>query len=145
MLVKLAGSARRKRYDAWYQLLQEELELVSHAGTRFIAVGRPVSEYLERVGFPTPFTRIIHYSGQAARARKAGIKGRERSYSAFRTSVTLDDLVAMAQAALEDAGVPSEMREQALARLNSSQLSESRRQLIFCYKTALEKLRDGGP
>jgi hypothetical protein len=144
MLVEHASIARAERYDRWYALLEEELELVSSTGTGFVAVGKPVSEHLMRRGFSRPFTRIIHYSGQAASARKAGTVGREGSFESFKASVSLDDLIANAKDVLLGTGVPDEIRDETLARLTKSQLSESRRQLIFNYKTAFELLRREG-
>jgi hypothetical protein len=145
MLVKHAGMARVERYDRWYALLEEELELVSSTGTGFVAVGKLVYEHLIRRGFSRPFTRIIHYSGQAASARKGGTVGRENSFESFKASVSLDDVIASAEDVLRGAGVPVEIRDETLARLTKSQLSESRRQLIFNYKTAFESLqREGG-
>jgi hypothetical protein len=141
MLVEHASIARGDRYDRWYALLKEELELVSSTGTGFIAVGKLVSEHLMRRGFSRPFARIMHYSGQAASARKAAIIGREGSFEAFKTSVSLDDLIADAKDVLLRASVPVEVCDETLARLSKSQLSESRRQLIFTYKTAFVLLR----
>ena len=143
MLVEAASSEREKRYDSWYPLLEEELKLVAREGAHFIAVGRPVAEYLVWKGFPKPLTRIIHYSGQAGRARKAGIVGREGSYESFRTMVSLAELLATARDVLEGAGVPAGMRDETLARLRNGELSESRCQLIFNYKIAFEEMREG--
>ena len=85
--------------------------------------------------------RVIHYSSQAGPARRAGIVGQEASFQAFNGSVTLEDLVASAAATLETAGVPSEFRDEALARLAKSDLTPSRQQLIFNYKRAFESVR----
>lgn len=144
MLVEHARIARGERYDMWYALLEEELALVASTGASFVAVGKPVSAHLMKRGFSRPLTRIIHYSGQAASARSAGIVGREDSFASFRASVSLDDLIANAKDVLLRAGVPVQIRDETLARLTKSQLSESRRQLIFNYKTAFELLRREG-
>jgi hypothetical protein len=145
MLVKHAGSARSERYERWYALLQEELELVSSADTRFVAVGRVVFEHLKKRRFPEAFALVLHYSGQAARARKACTEGREASFESFKASVSLADLVATAEDVLLEAGVPTEIRDETLTRLTKSQLSESRRQLIFHYKTVFQSLRCSPP
>jgi hypothetical protein len=96
MLVDRAGLARIQRYDRWYALLQEELDLCAIASTRIVAVGNVVSQHLARRGFRGPFTRVIHYSSQAGRARSAGVVGREDSFQAFSGSVSLEDVVASA-------------------------------------------------
>jgi hypothetical protein len=145
MLVERAGVARTERYDRWYALLEEELKLVSSPGTSFVAVGKLVGAYLTRRGFPRPVTEIIHYSGQAASARIAGIAGREDSFESFKGSVSLTDVIANAREVLLLAGVPAETREEAVTRLRKCELSESRRQLIFNYKTAFDLLRRADP
>jgi hypothetical protein len=75
ILVTRAGVARTRRYDRWYELLVEELDLVATPGAGIFAIGNAVARHLERRGFPSPFTKVIHYSGLAARARAAGIIG----------------------------------------------------------------------
>ena len=65
MLVERAGVARTQRYDRWYGLLVEELDLVAMSGTGIFAVGNAVAQHLERRAFPRPFTKVIHYSGLA--------------------------------------------------------------------------------
>jgi hypothetical protein len=57
MLAKRAGLAREKRYDRWYQLLREEIDLVAYPNARIITVGEVVYRYLKQRGFPRPFTR----------------------------------------------------------------------------------------
>src|SRR5262249_44102498 len=64
MLVKRAGLARIERYDRWFSLLLEELDLVAVPGARVFAVGGDVAKYLERHTTQRQFTRVIHYSGQ---------------------------------------------------------------------------------
>ena len=141
MLVDHAGLARIQRYDRWYALLQEEVDLCATASTGIVAVGNVVSQHLARRSFPRPFTRIIHYSSQAGPARSAGVVGREDSFQAFSGSVSLEDVVATAEAALKVAHVPSEIRDETLSRLAKSQLTTSRQHLIFNYKVAFESMR----
>ena len=141
MLVNRAGLARIQRYDRWYALLLEELDLCATASTGIVAVGNVVSQHLERRGFPRPFTRVIHYSSQAGPARSARVVGQEDSFQAFRDSVSLEDVVATAEAALNAAHVPSETRDETLSRLTKSQLTTSRQQLIFNYKLKFESMR----
>lgn len=140
MLVNRAGPARIQRYDRWYALLQEEIDLCATRTAGIVAVGNVVAQQLERRGFQRPFTRVIHYSGQAASARRAGIVGREDSFQAFKDSVSLEDVVATAEDALKAAQVPSDIRAETLSRLANNQLTTSRRQLIFNYKVAFESM-----
>jgi hypothetical protein len=83
---------------------------------------------------------VIHYSGQAGLARRAGIRGHEASFEQFRGSVSLEHVLATAEEVL-NASVPARFRDETLARLARTELSESRQQLIFNYKLAFERRR----
>ena len=80
----------------------------------------------------------MHYSGQAASARIAGIKGHEDSFNAFKDSVSSNDLIEMAENYLKSFGVPDKIRDETMERLKNFKLTISRRQLIFNYKMAFE-------
>jgi hypothetical protein len=144
MLVERAGVARTQRYDRWYGLLVEELDLVATSGARIFAVGNDVAQHLKRRAFPRPLTKVIHYSGQAAPARAAGIVGHEGSFEEFKSAVTLKRVLATAEDVLMASAVPASFRDETLARLAKSQLSESRQRLIFNYKLAFEAMRASG-
>lgn len=141
MLVKRAGLARVQRYDRWYSLLMEEIDLVATPNAGIIAVGNIVSQFLEQQDFHRPFTRVIHYSSQAGNARNAGIIGREDRFEEFRGSVSLEDVVATARSVLDTASVPTEILDTTLSRLARSSLSLSRQKLIFNYMTAFDSIR----
>ena len=144
MLVAHAGVARSQRYDRWYELLVEELDLVATSGAGIIAVGNAVAHHLKRRAFPKPFTTVIHYSGLAARARAAGIVGHEDGFAALTPSLSLKRVLATAEEVLIASAVPARLRDETLARLATSQLSESWQQLIFTYKLAFAALRSSG-
>jgi hypothetical protein len=78
MLVDRAGLARVERHDRRYGLLQEEIDLVATPNAGIVAVGNVVARHLERRRFARPFTRVVHYSSQAGRARSEGIVGHEK-------------------------------------------------------------------
>jgi hypothetical protein len=140
MLVERAGFARVQRYDRWFALMQEEIDLVATPDASIVAVGGTVSQHLLRRGFQRPFTRVIHYSGQAGRARRAGIAGREDEFQVFRDSVSLEDVVATADAVLRAACLPAEIRHETLSRLARCRLTTSLEQLMFTYKLAFEAI-----
>jgi hypothetical protein len=140
MLIDRASSSRDERYDRWYPLLQEEIDLVATPDAGIVTVGKVVSNYLERKPFERSFTCIIHYSGQGRRARNEGMVGREDSFQAFRDSVSLEDLIATAVDVLRSTRVPDRIRDETLSRLRRSQLTYSRKQLIFNYKVAFESM-----
>jgi len=93
MLVERAAPERTKRYERWYPLLLEEIELVSNPTATIVAVGAAVFDQLTRQGFRKPFARIMHYSSQAVLARREAIVGREDSFNTFSDSVSLDDVI----------------------------------------------------
>jgi len=138
MLVKAAGVDRARRYDNWYPLLLEEVDLVGTSDPRVFTVGRDVEWHLRRLAFPRHVTPVIHYSPQAGAARAASVVGHEQDYEQFRGSVSIEDVLATAREVLEPS-VPARIRDLTLARLERRQLTESQRKLIFSYKLAFER------
>jgi hypothetical protein len=98
---------------------------------------RGARRYLKDRAFPRPFTRVLHYSPVAARARAERIRGHEMDFEQFRGSVSLQAVLATAEEAL-NASVPASLRDETLSRLAGRQLSESQQQIIFDYKLAFE-------
>jgi hypothetical protein len=141
MHVKGADRERIPRYNRWYPLLQEEINLVATSDAAIVAVGKIVFQHLKRRGFQRPYTPIIHYSGQAGRARSREIVGHEDNFEIFRGSVSVKDVVATAEAVLRETHMPTEMCDETLSLLSKSQLSTSRQQLIFSCKLAFESIR----
>jgi hypothetical protein len=60
-----AGLARVERYDRWYPLLLEEIDLAAYPNAGIVTVGKVVSRHLEQRDFLRSSTPVIHYSGQA--------------------------------------------------------------------------------
>lgn len=141
MPVKGAGVDRTQRYDEWYPLLVEEVDLVASSDARVFAVGKEVARHLDRHAFPRHITPLIHYSRLAGPARAAGIAGHEEIFEQFRGSVSLELVLATAEEVL-NASVPASLRDDTLARLARTQLTLSRQKLIFNYKRAFEASRD---
>ncbi len=50
MLVERAGLARIQRYNRWYPLLSEEIDLVATSDATIVAVGKVVAQHLKRQG-----------------------------------------------------------------------------------------------
>lgn len=145
MLTDRASVSRQERYDRWYPLLREELDLLATEDTRIIAVGNAPYDYLTQKPVEWPLTQILHYSSQAARARNRAVEGREERFREFEGSVTHDDLLGMAEEVLQDAGVPEWVREETLSRLNERELTTSRQKLLFIYKEEFEELQASTP
>jgi hypothetical protein len=143
MLGKHAGAVRSDRYDRWYDLLQEEIDLIAAPGARVIAVGKAVAEHLRGRKFPREVTPVIHYSPLAGQARTDRLEGHEDGFRKFASSISLEDVLATAQEVLDESGVPLEIYNEALTRVARSQLSESRRKLVYCYKLDFEAMKAG--
>lgn len=136
MLVKAAKRERSQRWDRWYPLLEEELHLVAKPDARFFAIGRLAEAYLKDRGWPV--TYLLHYSGEAGVARNRCIQGYEKSFERFKSSVSLEDVLASATQLLTES-VPPSYRDETLKRLARERLTESRKKLMFCYKLAFER------
>lgn len=141
MPVRRAAKARRERYDRWYGLLLEEIDLVAGPEAKIVTVGGKVARYLKQRGFDRRFTPIMHYSGRAARARNTAIEGREERFEEFRDGITKGDLITTAERAFDSAGVPARFRDATLTRLANGRLTTSRRKLLFIYKEAFEGMK----
>jgi hypothetical protein len=141
MLVEHAGAARATRYDQWYELLREEIDLIAAPGARVIALGNAVAEHLRRREFTREVTPVIHYSPLASRARAARLTGHDVRFREFESSISSQSVLAIAREVLDESGVPSQIHKEALTRLARSQLSESRRKLVYCYKLEFEAMK----
>jgi hypothetical protein len=133
-----------RRYDTWYALLQEEIDLLASPTAEIVAVGTAVHQNLMSRGFRRQITPILHYSSQAARWRAEAMVGREDGFEAFRGSVVLEDLVDIAEAVFTEARAPALFRDATLARMRRGELTPSRQQLIFHYKLKFESIRLAG-
>jgi len=120
MSVERAGVDRTQRYDRWYPLLVEEVDLVVLPDARVFAVGKEVDRHLARREFPRHVTSLIHYSPLAGAARAAGIVGYEDAFERFRGSVSLEDVLVVAEDVL-NVSVPAKVRDETLARLARQQ------------------------
>jgi hypothetical protein len=141
MLVARAGRARRERYARWYELLREELDLVARGDARIFAVGGAVESFLRQQALPQAFTRILHFSGVAARARAEGIVGQEAAFEHHCPTVDLGNVITVADAVLARSRIPEPFRSAALARVSGARLTVSRKQLLFNYKLAFGAVR----
>jgi hypothetical protein len=137
MLTAHANIDRTERYDRWYQLLLAELALVGPEA-QIVAVGKVVASHLRERGIT--FTPILHYSNLAGRARAAAVRGHESEFEAFRSSVSVEDVLATAEKVLEL--VPAEQREENRLRpVTRTRLTTSELALLFAYKLAFTELR----
>ena len=143
MTVKRAGTDRTKRWDRWYPLLLDELNLVARPGAHTFAVGEVVDGFLSDNSFPSRLTKairyssVMHYSLVNIAHRKKRIAGHEADFEEFKRSLSIDRVLARAREVMTES-LPPPFRDLALARLTSLHLFESDLQLIFIYKLAFE-------
>ncbi|MDQ6884555.1 MAG: hypothetical protein M3077_10040 [Candidatus Dormibacteraeota bacterium] len=143
MAVKRAGIDRTKRWDRWYPLLLDELNLVARAGAHIFAVGDVVDGFLSDRSFPSRLTKaihystVMHYSPQNVAHRKKRIAGHEADFEEFKRSLSIARVLARAKEVMTES-LPPSLRDLALARLTPLHLFESDLQLIFIYKLAFE-------
>ncbi len=141
MLVKDADNNRIKRYENWYPLLLHEMNLVAFSNVMVFAIGSHVVNFLQRKQFPWDFTQLIHYSGQAVSHWDKPIQENEEDFKRFQDTVTDEDFLNNAKAVIESSKVPLVIGKRALERLSKSNLTLSRRKLMFNYKLIFDAVR----
>ena len=140
MFTKEAADGRRARYEKWYPILEEEIGLVAKPGAKIISIGTVVGAFLSEKAIYRHAGTILHYSTQAAKYR--GLEGKQESeYQEFASSVALRYVLQTAEEVLEEGEVCPSLAGVILKRLRSSELSESRKRLMFNYKVRFGRIR----
>jgi hypothetical protein len=140
MTVSKAHSDRRGRYARWVALLQEEVELIAKPHARIVAIGREVRALLDdRHGFARDITPVMHYSPQASRYRDTAVEERGPEFQAFVGSLSMEDIVATADAFMREHSVPFALFSETITRLRKAKLTDSRKKLAFIYVTAFRR------
>lgn len=123
MSVAVAALNRQTRYEQWYPLFKEELEIMGKSGAPIIAIGKAVYEFLKTQKLEEEtgrrLHRILHYSRQAAGQRK---KIPQQQPDRFR------------EFCAEEFDGPKPRW--------SSDISESGKHLVFTYKVQFEAIRN---
>jgi hypothetical protein len=83
--------------------------------------------------------RLLHYSRQAARHREKAAAGRAKEFEHFAQSLRLHAILEVADTVMGEAGLLPELIMQTLARLGSSELTDSRKKLKFSYYVEFRK------
>ena len=126
MLVRGAAQERRRRYESWYPLLLEEIELVGKPNAPVIAVGKSVHAFLRKQGFGIAPKRelhaVVHYSGQAAGAQRLMSKDYPEDYERFISNELIGEQIV--SEGLEDTP------------------KDTRKRLMFTYKVQFEAIRN---
>lgn len=125
MPVTVAALDRDRRYQEWYPLLLEEIEIVGKPGAPVIAIGKDVEKFLQGRNLSRntgrPFYAVRHYSMQASASWKAEAESDLGGFEAFKAAEFGDD---------------SQW---------PTGLSHSKKQLIFAYKTQFEAIQAHSP
>ena len=142
MLTRLADKERQRRYERWYPLLKRELQLLTKPeGTRVIAIGKVVSDFLKKKLLCERMKRILHYSRNAAGHRNKAIQPWCDQFPEFRQSVDKHAFQDSIEEVLHDAGMDSYIPNRPEGS-KSFTLTESRKKLMFLYKNKFSELRD---
>ena len=156
MSVRDAGAERQRRYERWFPLLEEELNLVSKPdGTRIIAVGNVVRDFLKDKHLCDSMQSVLHYSRTAAAHRKKKAfalwsakyaKNDEvkfySHFDEFCEGLDGDELEATVRSILRKAKMDESVVSHRLRGPgNKARLTNSRKMLMFYYKLKFEELR----
>ena len=134
MLTRHAADKPEERYRRWYPLLKKELKLVAKPNAPIIAIGNVVHWFLDKQGMPGLTGPILHYSPQAAGARRKVPGCRPQQYCDFHTKVAWNDIEETVRHVMEE----NDMRPYVDGTMNrlrrGQQLTTSRKKLMFTYK-----------
>ena len=121
MPVAMADIDREQRYEEWYPLLLEEIEIVGKPRAPIIAIGKLVQNFLQQSDLEgktgRPLHAVLHYSYQAARYWKTEAEGDPEGFKAFKKA------------------------EFGNGRRWAKDLSIAKMQLIFTYKKQFEAIQ----
>jgi len=107
----------------------------------YFAVGAHVANFLKRQSFPWEYTQIIHYSGNAVSHWDRAILEHYEDFKLFQETITHEDFLENARDIIESSRVPLVISEGALGRLRRTDLTLSRRKLMFNYKLIFDAVR----
>jgi hypothetical protein len=146
MLTDKAVNGRNIRYQTWYNLLIDEIDLVTKKEAKIIAIGKSVNDFLIEGQFQLKTGRkqyfIPHYSSQASWywdkvITDAGIEINQRNI--FYSSLCIDEILKVANDVLTQLIMDDDLKKEIFNAL-PKELTESKKKLILCYKTLFEQI-----
>ena len=152
MPVKYADIDRSIRYQNWYPLLLKELRIFCKPTSCIITIGSWVRYFLDKNKFESTFGKrlhtILHYSDRAAKYRDDFIKkymnnGFEQEFSQFEASIKKEDIIATANDIMNRLEMSDYVSRFIVNRLKNSELSLSKKKLLFGYKLAFQRIKQG--
>ena len=141
MTTRVAGKRRRERYQRWYPFLEKELRLLTKLeGTRIIAIGNVVRDFLRSKSLCERVEKVLHYSRQAAGHIDKEIKPWRQQFCGFAQSVKREAVEKSIKEVLTDADMDCyhDHRPEGGKPLN---LTLYRKKLMFYYKNRFRELR----
>lgn len=142
MTTRVAGKRRRERYARWYPLLEKEHRLLTKPeGTRIIAIGNVVHDFLNNKNLCERVEKVLHYSRSAAAHRDKKISPWRQQFCRFAQSVDEGALEESLKDVLSDAGMNCYYDHRPEGG-KSLELTPSRKKLMFYYKNKFRELRD---
>ena len=142
MPIKKADTRREERYERWYPLLKQEIELVANPCAPIIPIGNYVCKFLKEQEMENLQDRILHYSQSAGRGRQKLARLRPVEYQDFRETVSWCGIENTVRQVLNDAGMAKFIPRWLDRFRRGSKLTESRRKLMFTYKVQFEQIRE---
>ena len=140
MTTKLAEKDRQCRYERWFPLLEKELRLLTKpGGTRMIAIGKVVANFLRKKSLCDSVQRVLHYSPSAAGHRDKAIEPWRKHFPEFSRSVDRDAFEESIEKVLLDAKMDSFIGHRPKGHKPYT-LTESRKKLMFYYKNRFKEL-----
>lgn len=140
MAVSKAKDNRMERYERWYDLLIQELNLVAPKAS-VIAIDSTARQFLDSKKLPRLKGLIPHYSGSASGNRIWLPAAYPEEYAAFAQQVSVDDIEQTVKRVAQEANMPSDFVDGTLQNLAGKQMTESRKMLMFSYKTLFAVVR----
>ena len=142
MPIKKADTDRWERYEQWYPLLEQEIELVAKPCTPIIPIGNYVGDFLKKQEMKNLQDRLLHYSQSAGRARKKVPVLRPGEYQKFKETVSWGGIENTVKQVLNDAGMAESIPGWLKRFRRGSKLTESRQKLMFTYKVQFKQIRE---
>jgi len=140
-----AVKGREKSFNAWLDLLKEEIALVGPSA-RIISIGNAVRAYFERHGsLLRSIPAVIHYSPQARGKRSVFPKKYPEEYAIFSKNINHDMIVDTARTVLQEYGVNNSIASNIIEKIERGALTDTKKKLLFTYKCQFSAIKAGKP
>jgi len=139
-----AGKGREKSFNAWLDLLKEEIALVGPSA-QIISIGNTVRSYSGKQSSLPRIPAVIHYSLRAGGKRSVFPKKCPGEYAIFSKKINHDMIVDTARTVLQEYGVKDPLASDIQKKIERTTLTEPRKKLLFTYKCQFAAIKAGNP